>query len=130
MGSSSSVLYGLDIEEHKEETKKHNFAHTIEIYEDNEVNKIQSAVWYSIHAVIKSILVILNDFMKEKNTEIVYEVLKKVMINIDSIYGICDTTFEYGKIQPINDEILEMAISILHFFSFKTPFIGQKIRKM
>jgi len=127
MGSSSSVLYNLDNEEHKEEIKEQKFAY--EIFEDNEDNEIQSAVWYSIHAVIKSILVIRTDFIKEKNTAILYEVLKKVMINIDSIYNICDTTFEYGKIQKVNDETLETAINILKQYYELNPLIIIKINK-
>jgi len=115
--------------ESKEEPIDDNFGY---IYQssgkNNDGGEIQSAVWYSIHAVMKTISAIRTDFRNEKHTySALYEVLKKVMINIDSIYDIGDTTFEYGKIQPVDDEMLELAIETLSEYYETKPLIIIKI---
>jgi DNA-directed RNA polymerase subunit L len=133
MGSSSSVLRKLDYqysneydtyEENKEETSDHTFGNILRsIKEEDEP---QSAVWYSIQAVIETVVVIRSDLRKGRSNEL-YEVMKKVMINIDSIYDIGDTTFEYGKIQSIDDETLDMAVEALKSYYEKKPLITVKI---
>ena len=141
MGSSSSVLHKLDFqynnddvddvdkfgmdEEEKEEPIEDNFGY---ILEPNRV-EIQSAVWYSIHAVIKTISTIRKDFRNEKDTTTLYEVLKKVMINIDSIHHICNTTFEFENIQQINKKTLTKAIKTLKEFYETKPVIVVRINK-
>lgn len=129
MGSSSSVLQNLDCsyEESKEEPIDDNCGYIFQSIGNNNGGEIQSAVWYSIHAVMKTISAIRTDFCNEKNTANLYEVLKKVMINIDSMYNIGDTTFEYGKIQPVNAEIVELAIERLSEYYETKPLIIIKI---
>ena len=133
MGSSSSVLQKLDYsydkndEESKEEPIDDNFGYIFQSIGNNNGGEIQSAVWYSIHAIMKTISAIRTDFRNEKNTAILYNVLKKVMINIDSIYNIQDTTFEYGKIQRVNDEMVKLVIERLSEYYETKPLIIIKI---
>jgi DNA-directed RNA polymerase subunit L len=133
MGSSSSVLQKLDYqysneydtyEENKEETSDHTFGNILRSIKKED--EPQSAVWYSIQAVIETVVVIRSDLRKGRSNEL-YEVMKKVMINIDSIYDIGDTTFEYGKIQSIDDETLDMAVEALKSYYEKKPLITVKI---
>jgi len=84
---------------------------TTEDYQSN------SAVWFTINAVINSILIIKSDLhSKEGNCKqstkteemtTVIEVLTKIMINIDSIHNIQNTTFEYGKLQTTDKRKIE-----------------------
>jgi len=134
MGSSSSVLRKLDYqysneyddtyEEDKEQKNDHTFGNILHFIKEED--EPQSAVWYSIQAVIETVVIIRSDLRNGRSKEL-YEVIKKVMINIDSIYNIGNTTFEYGKIQSIDDETLDMAVEALKGYYEEKPLITVKI---
>lgn len=131
MGSSSSVLRALDFpsnkyDEYKEEPKEHLFG-TIPQFNNNP-SEAQSLVWFTINIINKTLFAIKGDFNKETNTEL-YEVLNSVMINIDSIHHICNTTFEYENIQQINKKNLAKAIKTLKEFYETKPVIVVRINK-
>ena len=67
-------------------------------------NTDSSSVWLAIDAILKSIHTIKKDFKILKNNEILFEMMKKIIINIDSIYNIQQDSFEHGKIQPVYEE--------------------------
>jgi hypothetical protein len=119
--------------------------------EDDDDEDIQSysSVWFTINAIISSIMVIKSDLHSESSTFIgnedytlfadskettspkpenmplftITKVLTKIMINIDSIYNIQNTTFEYGKIQSIDKRQLELVKNTLKEYYGKQSLI-------
>ena len=130
MGASSSVntkeLNEFIIKYYDEEYKDVDDSNNQRPSFTTEDIQSNSSVWFTINAIISSILVIKSDLHSENNTtigneddykesintktkemQIVIEVLTKIMINIDSIHNIQNTTFEYGKLEAVDERKTE-----------------------
>jgi len=124
MGSASSIQkrYHTEIYEHKDDYEskeefKEDYMYPYEyehVYstksihipnskedKENEV-ECNSPVWITINTIIKSVVVIRMD-LQPKINDVLYETMKKVIMNIDSIYDIKNDTYEYGKIQHVSE---------------------------
>lgn len=81
-------------------------------HEEDEKNDCNSPVWVAINSIIKTVLIIKTDF-QNTHCNVLFEVMKKIMINIDSIYNIKHDTFNYGEIQPIDNTKLKIVKKLL-----------------
>lgn len=140
MGSSASVLnrsmlteieYDEECKDGYAQGRRDSFDSTHELNPEHEYltkdnwleNKIKhSSVWFMIHSIINTILVIKNDFMEQEN-ELLIKILEAVMMNIDSMHNIKDITFEHGKLQNIEQNKIDSVKKILKKFYGKDSLI-------
>jgi hypothetical protein len=126
MGSASSIherrLSPETVEEHgddyesKEEFKEeyiipheyeyiyslHNIHSPTSKEEKDSEGECNSPVWIAINTIIKSVLIVRMDFQPKIN-DVMFEAMKKVIINMDSIYDIDYDAYCYGKIQRMDE---------------------------
>ena len=108
---SDCIIFSTGRDEYKNEDEYTAGDYYEDFPKEDDVEQ-QSPVWVAINAILNSILIIRKDFQKEK-PEILLEVMKKIVMNMDSIYNIRETTFEYDKIQSITIKDLEIVKNML-----------------
>jgi hypothetical protein len=81
-------------------------------YEEDEKNDCNSPVWIAINSIIKTILIIRTDF-QNTHQPVLSEVMKKIMMNLDSIYNIKDEEFDHGELQSMDKPNLKIVKLLL-----------------
>lgn len=77
----------------------YNIDTSFSLEEKKEYKYYNYPVWIAINTVIKTILVIKNDFQcKVEDTGDLVEIMTKIVMNIDGIYNIRYDTYDHGKI--------------------------------
>jgi hypothetical protein len=108
MGASFSIQSRIAFDEYIYSTRFiHNYG------DDDESDDCNSPVWIAINTIINTILIIKKDLECVQNIMLI-EVMKTIVMNMDSIYDIKYDSFNYGTIKLINNVKINTAKQILH----------------